>query len=57
MMGEWQVEQAKLFYEFSLERHLPQDHLHRAIDRFVDLEAELRHVTVIQASEPPMIFF
>jgi hypothetical protein len=33
MMGERQVEQAALFCEFSLERHVPQDHLLRAIDR------------------------
>jgi hypothetical protein len=32
-----QVEQAALFYEFSLERHVPSDHLLRSIDRFVDL--------------------
>jgi len=34
-----QVEQAALFYEFSLERHVPADHLSRSIDRFVDLGA------------------
>lgn len=38
MMGHRQVEQAVLFYEFSLERHIPADHLLRSIDRFVDLE-------------------
>lgn len=27
-----------MFYEFSLERHIPADHLLRSIDRFVDLE-------------------
>jgi hypothetical protein len=37
MMGERQVQQAALFYEFSLERHVPEKHLLRAIDRFVDL--------------------
>jgi transposase len=37
MMGHRQVEQAALFYEFSLERHVPADHLLRSIDRFVDL--------------------
>ena len=37
MMGHRQVEQAALFYEFSLERHVPQDHLLRSIDRFVEL--------------------
>src|ERR1700749_653977 len=38
MMGHRQVEQAALFYEFSLERHIPVDHLLRSIDRFADLE-------------------
>src|SRR5688572_29977308 len=38
MMGR-QVEQAALFYEFSLERHVPADHLLRSIDRFVELGA------------------
>ncbi|MGZ5141692.1 MAG: IS1182 family transposase [Burkholderiales bacterium] len=37
MMGHRQVEQAALFYEFSLERHVPSDHLLRSIDRFVEL--------------------
>jgi len=37
MMGHRQVEQAALFYEFSLERHIPGDHLLRSIDRFVEL--------------------
>src|SRR6202451_4230539 len=37
MMGCRQVEQVALFYEFSLERHVPQDHLLRSIDRFVEL--------------------
>ena len=39
MMGERQVQQDALFYEFSLERHVPRDHQLRAIDRFVDLDA------------------
>jgi transposase len=41
MMGHRQVEQPALFYEFSLERHVPTDHLLRSIDRFVEL-GELR---------------
>jgi transposase len=41
MMGRQQVEQAALFYEFSLEKHVPPDHLLRSIDRFVEL-GELR---------------
>ena len=38
MMGPKQEAQAALFYEFSLEDHVPQDHLLRSIDRFVDLD-------------------
>jgi hypothetical protein len=41
MMGHQRVEQAALFYEFSLERHVPANHLLRSIDRFVEL-GELR---------------
>ena len=37
MMGPRQVAQGALFYEFSLERHVPEDHLLRSIDRFVEL--------------------
>ena len=36
MMGR-QVERAQLFYEFSLERHVPAEHLLRRIDRVLDL--------------------
>lgn len=38
MMGDRQVMQEGLFYEFSIDRHVPEDHLLRVIDRFVDLE-------------------
>jgi Transposase domain (DUF772) len=41
MMGRRQVDQGKLFYEFSLETHVPADHLLRSIDRFVEFD-ELR---------------
>ena len=37
MMGERSVMQGSLFYGFNLEDHVPQDHLLRSIDRFVDL--------------------
>ena len=37
MMGERKVDQGALFYEFSLERQVPVDHMLRSIDRFVDL--------------------
>jgi transposase len=44
MMGHRQVEQAALFYEFSLERHIPADHLLRSIDRFVELDGLRREL-------------
>lgn len=37
MMGDRTVMQEALFYSFSLEEHVPSDHLLRSIDRFVDL--------------------
>ncbi len=44
MMGERTAEQPALFYEFSLERHVPADHLLRSIDRFVDLSGIRAHL-------------
>ena len=44
MMGHRQVEQAALFYEFSLERHIPPDHLLRSIDKFVELDGLRREL-------------
>ena len=44
MMGERRVMQEALFYGFSLERHVPDDHLLRKIDRFVDLSEVRRHL-------------
>ena len=38
MMGHQLGEQVALFYEFSLERHVPPNHLLRSIDRFVELD-------------------
>src|SRR5271166_3061096 len=42
--GERQVQQDALFYEFSLERHVPEKHLLRAIDRFVELDGVRAHL-------------
>lgn len=44
MMGERRVAQDALFYEFSLERHVPANHLLRAIDRVVDLSSLRTHL-------------
>ena len=44
MMGERKVQQDALFYEFSLERHVPEKHPMRAIDRFVELDGLRREL-------------
>lgn len=36
MMSERTVMQKALFYSFSLEQHIPADHMLRSIDRFVE---------------------
>ena len=46
MMGERLVQRGALFYEFSLERHVPEKHLLRAIDRFVDLDGVRAHLVL-----------
>jgi hypothetical protein len=50
MMTPRQVSQAALFYEFSLEEHVPPDHLLRSIDRFVDLDDMRRHLAPFYSS-------
>jgi len=44
MMSERTVVQEALFYEFSVERHVPANHLLRSIDRFVDLSGIRAHL-------------
>ena len=44
MMGERRVMQEALFYDFSLERHVPDGHLLRKIHRFVDLSGLRAHL-------------
>ena len=50
MMGDRQSVQETFFYEFSLERHVPEGHLLRAIDRFVDLSDLRRHLAPFYSS-------
>jgi transposase len=45
MMGRQAGTQAPLFYAFNLESHLPQDHLLRGIDHFLDLSELRQHLT------------
>jgi hypothetical protein len=44
MIGVRLTAQGALFYGFSLERHVPADHLLRSIDRFVDLGNIRQHL-------------
>jgi transposase len=44
MMGERTVMQEALFYSFSLEQHVPADHMLRSINRFVDLSDVRPHL-------------
>jgi transposase len=50
MMGARQVDQASLLYEFSLDRHVPGDHLLRSIDRFVELDALRRELAPVYSA-------
>ncbi len=50
MMGERRVAQGALFYEFSLEEHVPADHLLRSIERFVDLGSVRAHLAPFYSS-------
>src|ERR1051325_2240807 len=47
MMGERRVRQEALFYEFSLERHVPETNLLRHIDRFVELDGLRRELAPV----------
>jgi hypothetical protein len=40
MIGHQLSEQAALFCEFSIERHVPPNHLLRSIDRLVELDGD-----------------
>lgn len=51
MMGQRQVAQGALFYEFSIEDHVPPDHLLRTMDRFVNLGAFLHRATSFDVKE------
>ncbi|MEP2704659.1 MAG: IS5/IS1182 family transposase, partial [Roseibium sp.] len=50
MMGPRQEAQSALFYEFSIEDHVPNDHLLRSIDRFVDLSDLRTHLAPFYSS-------
>ena len=50
MMGERTVMQEALFYSFSIEDHVPADHLLRSIDRFVDLDGIRVHLKPFYSS-------
>ena len=45
MMGQSGGAQEQLFYSFSLDDHVPPDHLLRGIDRFLDLTELRKHLS------------
>ncbi len=45
MMGNQGGAQERLFYSFSLDDHVPKDHLLRGVDRFLDLSELREHLT------------
>jgi transposase len=44
MKGELPPNQNTLFYDFSLERHIPKDHLLRQLDQFLDFDQIHQHL-------------
>lgn len=50
MMGSRQEAQGALFYEFSIEAHVPPDHMLRSVDRFVDLGGIRQHLAPFYSS-------
>jgi transposase len=50
MMGSRQEAQGALFYEFSIEAHVPPDHMLRSVDRFVDLAGVRQHLAPFYSS-------
>ena len=45
MMGPRQEAQSALFYDFSIDDHVPTDHVLRAIDGVIDLSSVRTHLT------------
>lgn len=50
MMGHRQEAQGALFYEFSIEGHVPPDHMLRAVDRFIDVSSIRQHLAPFYSS-------
>lgn len=57
MMGFQTDSQERLFYSFSLEDPVPQNHLLRGIDRYLDLSSLRQHLTdhYSHTGDPPLI--
>lgn len=50
MMGPHQEAQSALFYDFSIEDHVPADHVLRTIDGVIDLSSVRMHLTEFYSS-------
>jgi hypothetical protein len=55
MLGPKQEAQSALFYEFLIDDHVPQDHLLRSIDRFVDLSSIRTHLSDFTATQAALL--
>ena len=55
MLGYLESNQSKLFYSFNLESYVPQGHLLRGIDQYLDLSNLRQHLSsfiAIQVDHP-----
>ena len=50
MMGQLPAAQNALFYDFCLEKHIPEDHLLRQIDQFLDFDQIRQHLQPFYSS-------
>jgi transposase len=50
MMGQLPAAQNALFYDFCLEKHIPEDHLLRQIDQFLDFDKIRQHLQPFYSS-------
>jgi hypothetical protein len=57
--GERRFSQDALFYEFSLEDHVPEGHVLRSIDRFVELDRLRQELAPFYSAigRPSMIYY
>lgn len=57
MMGPRQEAQSALFYDFSIEDHVPKDHILRTVDAVIDLSTIRTHLAdfIVQQADHQLI--